>query len=124
MESLANSSTLKQLVIDNPDLSFTDLLKGTASFGYYMEREGLRTVPSPDYERPLPDEKFYKGTGNPVMSIPQIEGGLMSMIQLEIHTVVRWNETWRIWYAEKLARAIVSFYKRHYGRYNMIDNCA
>ena len=89
-----------------------------------MEREGMRTLPSPGYEAPVPGEKFYKGTGNPVMSIPQVEGGLMSMIQLEIHTLVRWNETWRIWYAEKLARAIVSFYKRHYGKYNMIDNCA
>ena len=89
-----------------------------------MEREGLRTVPSPYYEAPLPGEKFYRGTGNPIMNIPHVENGLMSMIQLEIHTLVRWNETWRIVYAEKLARAIVSFYKTHYGMFNMIDNCA
>ena len=89
-----------------------------------MQREELRTVPSPDYEAPLSGEKFYRGTGNPIMNIPHVENGSMSMIQLEIHTLVRWNTTWRIWYAEKLARAIVSFYKRHYGMYNMIDNSA
>ena len=83
-----------------------------------MQKEDLLAVPSPGKPYPEPDEKYFAAKESPITANEYIDR--IDVIQNEVHGDTRLNRAARIAYAEKLARAIISFYKVHYGRYHKI----
>ena len=117
LEDKANDSSIKLLAAEkSPDQSFVCLLRGNCSYGYAMQKEGLKAVPSPEMPSPgnNKSEDYFAAKDSPITA--NVYSDRIDVIQNEFHSDTRLNRAARIAYAEKLARAIISFYKMHYGR--------
>ena len=85
-----------------------------------MQKEGLKAVPSPEMPSPgnNKSEDYFAAKDSPITA--NVYSDRVDVIQNEFHSDTRLNRAARIAYAEKLARAIISFYKMHYGRYHTL----
>ena len=115
LEAEAESSSIKLLAAaKSPGQSFTCLLRGNCSFGHAMQEEGLLAVPSPQRPYPLTGEKYYAAASSPITNNFRNRS---DVLQIEVHGNTRLDRDKRLAYAEKLARAILIFYKKHYGKF-------
>ena len=91
---------------------FQDLICGRESFGAFLQNEGFKVVPSPDYPRPnsgYPGQ-YYRG-GHITRQHGSLEGGVVDCVQLELPLHVRDSHQVT---GPKLARGVANFVKRYY----------
>ena len=109
LETLVNVSSIEQLAAAKAEShTFSDLLRGSVSFGASMKRTGLDAVPSPVNRSPG-RAGYYSGG-----YITKTYKARIDAIQIEIHYYHRRRASRRRNYAKALARAIVEFYDQHY----------
>ena len=109
MNALVNDSSIAILAASHKTTNtFSDLLRGSGSFGAIMTVYGLDSTPSPQTTGPGAG-KYYSGGYTTELYKTQID-----VIQVEVHYYHRSNSTMRQDYAEKLAKAIVDFYDTYY----------
>ena len=90
---------------------FETLLRGDASFGYFLEAEGYESVPSPS--NPGPDgEAFFSGGYNTRIHGSR-DGGVIDAIQIESAYENR-DSPERERYANGIANAVINYMDVHY----------
>lgn len=112
-------STIRKLAFRSR-FKFSNLLRGQRSFGYYMERQGLATTPSPEHRRPdLISGGYYDGGAMVEHFGSKFNGGVIDAIQIELPARYRLanvggsNRERRT--ANAIAEAAVNFFRHTYG---------
>lgn len=106
-------SSIRTLSVRSP-LSFAELLRGPASLGALLEREGFPTVPSDATPDPGTDPFFGGGYNASIHGCRT--GGAICGVQIEANRVgVRDTEESRARFADALARALDEYLGVHYG---------
>jgi hypothetical protein len=109
----STKSSIAALAGESPR-SFSALLRGEASFGAYLDANGVRSVPSPD--DPSPGSDAYFSGGYNTARHGSRTGGRISGIQLELHRPgIRDTEENRRAFAARLAATVEQFMLEHYG---------
>lgn len=109
-----HNTTIKALaayVKRKNNVSFKDLLIGRNSFGYFMEKENVGTIPSPEYPQPG-KRKYYKGAYI-ITKYGSKDGGKIDAIQVESPAPLRKKEKLKE-YSKALANGMVGFMKLNY----------
>lgn len=108
----ANDSSIYALA-RHVKIPFKELFHGNASLGYFLEKEGLGTIPSPVHENRVPGERQYFDGKHITEFYGSEESGLVDGIQVEIPKTYRKKATYRK-FARKLARAIINYMELNY----------
>lgn len=95
------------------NLSFSDLIQGSQSFGELMEDRNVDAVPSQSDPYPNSGESYFTGGFN-TQEYGSRSGGTIDAIQIECHQEVRFVDEERQEFAIELAEAIVEFMSLHY----------
>jgi hypothetical protein len=116
-DSLINTitnSSINNLSTSNLNaLNLSQLIRGTSAFGTFCENKGYNSVPSQNTPFPLTSESYFSGgynTGRHGSS----SGGAIDGIQIECHSVVRFNAAARQDFVDSLANVIVEYMGMHY----------
>ena len=108
----AASSSIPHLASTNKNgLSFSQILRGTDSFGGYLYRNGLECVPRPGYASPGNSPYFYGGYTTRMYG--SNGGGVIDAIQCEFRYSYRDTESERLRAASAFAKSISEFLARH-----------
>lgn len=108
-----NQSGIRTLSGLSP-LTFSELLRGTNSFGALIANEGYPAVPSPAF--PDPDADPYFDGGYNTDRYSSVGGGNIDGLQIECNmTGVRDTAGNRTAYAQALARVAENYFIAHYG---------
>ena len=109
MDALVNDSSISNLATAHKaSKRFSNLLRGSGSFGAMMEAYGLDSVPSPQNSGPGTGKYFSGGYTTEHYKAE------LDVIQVEVHKYHRSCLTLRQEYAEQLAKAMVDFYDLYY----------
>lgn len=112
--AVVRCTSIRELGRDSP-LPFSQLLRGPASFGGFLQDEGVPSVPSPAVPSPGTDP-YFRGGYSTRMHGSLDDGEVISGIQLEHHYPgLRDTPENRRAFAAKAARAIRAFMLEHVG---------
>ncbi len=112
-ESFFEYSSLRNLISNNPTYSYTEILRGSESFGTMLEERGYTTVPSENHPFPKEDEPLFSGGFNTKMH-SSVAGGTVDGIQVEIDLALRTDPKRRIEFAETLSEVVLQYLKTYY----------
>ena len=117
LDLVADDSSIRLLAAAKaPDISFSNLIRGSSGFGAELADRGLNTVPSPQNRSPG-TAKYLPGTYSYTTNT---YSPLIDTVQIEVHYSYRSDSTVRQAYAEKFAAAAVEFYdEMGYGKSNL-----
>lgn len=111
----ADASSIRALYYDRADeLTFSELLRGSTSFGALLHDRGFPSVPSPDRESLAYGYPYFSGGPNTRLHGSR-DGGTISGVQVEANQSIRFEEDARLQFAEGFAEAIAEFVEIHYG---------
>jgi N-formylglutamate amidohydrolase len=111
---VAAQSSIRALAASSP-LPFAQLLRGSASLGGLMQKEGIRSVPSPGDPSPGTDE-YFSGGYNTGQYGSSTAGRTVSGVQIELHLPgIRDTAANRQAFGEALARAVEAYMTEHFG---------
>jgi hypothetical protein len=114
--SVVQLTSIRELGRDTA-IPFSQLLRGSTSFGGFLEAEGVPALPSPAYPRPL-DDPYFTGGYSTRRHGSLEDSELVSGIQIEHHfDGLRDTDDNRRDYADRLARAIRLFMLEHIGHF-------
>ena len=120
----AENSSIRSLATqtNNSGETFEELLRGSASFGNFLDHFGYPAVPSPQHLRP-DGKPFYSGGYN-TREHGSLTEGAIDAIQIESPWDFR-QEDHREDYADALARTMLKYLNEHYGMtYTYVDDGA
>ena len=107
----AASSSIAHLARTNKSgLSFSQVLRGSDSFGGFLHRNGLECVPRPGYPSPGNNPYFYGGYTT--RTYGSYGGGTVDAIQCEFRYSYRDTQSERLRAASAFAKSIVEFTAR------------
>jgi len=104
---LAKYSSIKSLA-KRSQSSFKSILRGRKSLGYFLQRDEIKTIPSPAHLRP--GEGGYYNGGYNIKRHGSLRGGNIDGIQIEIPKKYRNKKSARE-FVRSLAKAIDRFMK-------------
>ena len=108
----ASSSSIPHLARTNKGgLSFSQVLRGTDSFGGFLYRNGLECVPRPGYLSPGNNPYFYGGYTT--RTYGSYSGGTVDAIQCEFRYSYRDTQSERLRAAAAFAKSIAEFLAKH-----------
>ncbi len=108
--------TLATLASNQFALSFSQVLRGSNSFGGLMAARGYPSVPSPDMPNPGSGNPYFDGGYNTAAHTSQSGGGPVDGLQIEANmTGVRDTAVNRTNYAIAVAQALDYFFTNYYG---------
>ena len=111
----ADSSSIRALYYDRAvELTFSELLRGSTSFGALLHERGFPSVPSPDRESLAYGYPYFSGGPNTRLHGSR-DGGTISGVQVEANQSIRFEEDARLQFAQGFAEAIAEFVEIHYG---------
>lgn len=111
---LGQRSSLRE-VSERGNTNLEELLRGSQSLGYFLAKQGIRSMPSP--ENPRPGKEPYFNGGWNTMTHGSRDAGTISSLQIECH-----RSGFRDTSAEvdvsskKVASALLEFLHTHYAR--------
>lgn len=109
----ANQSSIRALAAGSP-LPFSRLLRGAESFGAFLARQGIASVPSP--AAPSPGTAAYFSGGYNTDRHGSREGGTVSGFQMELHRPgLRDTDENRRAFGVGLAEAVEEYMLAHWG---------
>lgn len=94
-------------------VSFSNVLRGSASLGTLLEAEGYASVPSTSTPHPLPGEPYFAG-GYSTQRHGCASGGTICGLQIEHDTLVRHTQSARAAYAAALVRAYETYLAQNF----------
>ena len=113
-QGVAAQSSIRVLAASSP-LPFAQLLRGSTSLGGLMQKEGIRSVPSPGDPSPGSDE-YFSGGYNTERYGSLDAGRMVSGVQIELpFPGIRDTETNRGAFGLALAKAVEAYMAEHYG---------
>jgi len=113
-QGLAAQSSIRALAASSP-LPFSQLLRGPASLGGLMQKEGIRSVPSPGDPSPGSNDYFTGGYDTERHGSREA-GRTVSGVQIELPLPgIRDTATNRQAFGEALARALEAYMTQHFG---------
>ena len=113
-QGLATQSSIRALAASSP-LPFAQLLRGATSLGGTMQKEGVRSVPSPGDPSPGSDDYFSGGYNTSRHGSLQA-GRTVSSVQIELpYPGIRDTATNRQAFGLALARALEAYMTEHFG---------
>lgn len=90
--SIPENSSVRALFDRKADsMTFTTLIRSFASLGGQLYHAGYKVVPSPGYQFPLPNQRYFFG-GYSVRTYGSANGGQVDAIQLELPRSLRVEE--------------------------------
>lgn len=108
-----NQASIRKLSQNSP-LTFPSLLRGSNSFGAFMEDEGYASVPSDVTSNPGTND-YFNGGYNTVQH-GSLNGGVIDGMQIESNfTGVRDTSVSRTNFAKAMARILDKYFILHYG---------
>lgn len=107
-EFIGKSSIASLEMINLPDASFSDLIRGDYALGTYLRKRGHPSVPSDVDPFPLTGEPYFTGGYN-TMRYGSVEGGAIDAIQLECNQDVRFEENTRQDFALDVAYVLLNY---------------
>jgi autotransporter-associated beta strand protein len=108
--------TLATLASNQFALPFSQVLRGSNSFGALMAVRGYPSVPSPDMPDPGSGNPYFDGEYNTAVHTSQTGGGPVDGVQIEANmTGVRDTASNRTNYAIAVAQALDYFFTNYYG---------
>ena len=111
---LAAQSSIRALAASSP-LPFAQLLRGSTSLGGLMQKEGIRSVPSPGDPSPGSAEYFTGGYDTEQHGSLQA-GRTVSAVQIELPLPgIRDTDANRRAFGQALARALEAYMTEHFG---------
>ncbi|HSW30962.1 MAG TPA: Ig-like domain-containing protein [Longimicrobiales bacterium] len=111
---VAAQSSIRALAASSP-LPFAQLLRGSMSLGGLMQKEGVRSVPSPGDPSPGSDE-YFTGGYNTERHGSLAAGRTVSGVQIELPLPgIRDTAANRQAFGEALARALEAYMTEHFG---------
>jgi hypothetical protein len=111
---VAGLSSIRALADLSP-LPFSALLRGPSSLGGLMQREGVRSVPSPGDPSPL-DADYFTGGYNTERHGSSRQGRTVSGVQIELPLPgIRDNAQNRAAFGQALATALEAYMMEHFG---------
>lgn len=114
VQGLATQSSIRALAASSP-LPFAQLLRGTTSLGGLMQKEGVRSVPSPGDPSPGSDDYFTGGYNTSRHGSLQT-GRAVSGVQIELpYPGIRDTAANRQAFGLALARALEAYMTEHFG---------
>ncbi|MEM6806395.1 MAG: hypothetical protein AAF696_33660, partial [Bacteroidota bacterium] len=109
-----NESSIRHLANNTESPApFSQILRGSNSFGALVEDKNYPSVPSDLDPFPIGSEPYFSGGYN-TDRYGSADGGSIDAIQIECNQEVRFVETDRKKFADSLATAILSFLEIHY----------
>jgi len=109
-----DSSSINNLELININsLGFSDLLRGSNSFGTYIENKGYSAIPSYSTSAPLSNEDYFSGGYNSWRH-GSINSGTIDAIQIEINADIRVNASIREDFADSITLVILDYINYHY----------
>lgn len=113
-QGLAAQSSIRALAGSSP-LPFAQLLRGSTSLGGLMQREGIRSVPSPGDPSPGSEEYFTGGYNTERHGSLQA-GRTVSGVQVELPLPgIRDTDANRRAFGQAMARAVEAYMTEHFG---------
>ena len=113
-QGLAAQSSIRALAASSL-LPFAQLLRGNTSLGGLMQREGIRSVPSPGDPSPGIDE-YFTGGYNTARHGSLEEGRTVSGVQIELpFPGIRDTDANRQAFGQALAKAVEAYMTEHFG---------
>lgn len=108
----AATSSIPHLARTNKSgFSFSQVLRGTYSFGGYLHANGLECVPRPGYTSPGNNPYFYGGYTTRIYG--SYNGGTIDAIQCEFRYSYRDTQSERLRAAAAFAKSISEFMAKH-----------
>ena len=95
------------------NLSHSELIRGSQSFGSLLHKRGFPSVPSDSIPYPLSGEPYFNGGYN-TRRFGSFSGGTIDAIQIENNWDIRSNTAIRQKLADSLAETILDFLEIHY----------
>jgi hypothetical protein len=112
--AFAERSTIRSLA-RRTGVPFSELLRGTNSFGGLLAAKGYAAIPSPGMPSPGADDAYFDGGYN-VRRHSSINGGTIDGVQMEVNYAgVRDTDSNRAAFARVLAQVFDAYFTRHYG---------
>lgn len=113
-QGLAAQSSIRALA-ESSSLPFAQLLRGTTSLGGFMQREGIRSVPSPGDPSPGSDD-YFTGGYDTERHGSRTAGRTVSGVQIELpYAGIRDTAASRQAFAQALAQALEAYMTEHFG---------
>jgi len=114
VQGVAAQSSIRALAASSP-LPFAQLLRGSTSLGGLMQKEGVRSVPSPGDPSPGGND-YYTGGYNTGRHGSLQPGRTVSGVQIELQFPgIRDSAANRQAFGEALARALEAYMSEHFG---------
>jgi len=113
-QGVAEQSSIRALAASSP-FSFAELLRGPTSLGGLMQKEGIRSLPSPGDPSPG-SEDYFTGGYNTARHGSREVGRTVSGVQIELPLPgIRDTAANRQAFAEALAKVLEAYMTEHFG---------
>jgi hypothetical protein len=113
-QALATKSSLRE-VTERGNVNLDELLRGSQSLGFYLAKQGIASMPSPEF--PSPGALPYFNGGWNTLTHSSRDAGTISSVQIECHrNGVRDTRAEVAASSKKIAPALLEFLNAHYPR--------